>query len=155
MLSQSKIGRRFFQGFILRFPLIGDVVAKVNLARFARTLGSLIESGVAILKALDIVSHTLGNIHYRNSLKEISKKVEKGLSINKALSGYPKLYPPLVVQMIEVGEETGTLGKILNRLAEFYEGEIDQITKNLSSVIEPILVIIIGAVVGFFAVSMI
>lgn len=155
ILNRSKVGGRLFQSFILSFPLIGDVVAKINLARFARTLGSLIESGEAILKALDIVSRTLGNVYYRDSLKEISKKVEKGLSINEALSGYPKLYPPLVVQMIEVGEETGTLGKTLNRLAEFYEGEVDQITQNLSSIIEPILVVIIGAAVGFFAVSMI
>lgn len=155
ILSQRKGGKKFFQGIILHLPVIGKIVAKVNLARFARGLGSLIESGEAILKALNIISQTLTNVYYRNSLKEISRKVEKGLSLHEALSIYPKFYPPLVTQMIEVGEETGTLEETLSRLAEFYEGEVDQFTKNLSSIIEPILVVIIGAAVGFFAVSMI
>ena len=89
------------------------------------------------------------------ALMESAKSVQKGQTLSQSLSKYKNLFPPMVIQMIEVGEETGSLSDVLKNLANFYEGEIDNITKNLSSIIEPILMIVIGAAVGFFAVSMI
>ena len=154
-IGKTRPGKKFFQSIIFHIPVIGGIVIKINLARFARNLGSLVESGEAILKSFNVVSKTLGNIYYRESIKEISCKIEKGFAIHETLSEYPKLYPPLITQMIEVGEETGTLSETLNHLAEFYEGEVDQITKNLSSIIEPILLIIIGIAVALFAISVI
>jgi type IV pilus assembly protein PilC len=131
------------------------LVQKINSARFARTLSSLIESGVSIVNALQIVAGTLGNIHFKESLIDAAEQVQKGEELSKSLIKHENIYPPMVIQMIRVGEETGSMTEILKNLANFYEEEVDNTTKNLSSIIEPIIMVIIGAAVGFFAVSMI
>ena len=152
----SSIGHNALDWFLLNFPLFKGIVQKINSALFARTLSSLIAGGVPILDGLRITSDTIGNHYYKNSLTDAQERVRKGEPLNVALSGYaPALYTPLIIQMLEVGEETGELDDILKRLAVFYEEEVSEITKNLSSIIEPILMIIIGVAVGFFAVSMI
>ncbi len=138
----------------LRLPIFGGLSKKINTARFARTFSSLINSGVAIVESMQITAQTLGNIHFKESLINSAEQVQKGGQLSDNLSKYPSLYPPMVVQMVKVGEETGSLSDILNEVAEFYEKNIDQITKNLSSVIEPVIMVIVGAAVGFFAVSM-
>ena len=148
-------GKKAFDYFILHIPAIGGIVSKINMARFSRTLSSMIASGVSIVKALEIISGTLGNTYYKNSVKEACKDVQKGIALSEVIGRYDKLYHPLMIHMIEVGEETGTTEDTLKQVAEFYEEEIDQITSNLSSIIEPALMLIIGAAVGFFAVSMI
>jgi type IV pilus assembly protein PilC len=153
-LKNKKVKRGLHQMY-LRLPILGGLVRKINSARFARTLSSLIESGVAIVKALQIVAGTLGNTHFKEALAEAAEQVQKGEELSRALTKYEDLYPPMVIQMIQVGEETGSLSSILKNLADFYEEEIDNTTKNLSSVIEPVIMVIIGAAVGFFAVSMI
>ncbi len=159
----------FFARFILRvkkakkalsktyliLPIFGSLVRKINSARFARTLSSLIESGVGIVESLQIVSGILGNICFKEALIDSAQQVQKGRALSQILIKYKKLYPPMVIQMIAVGEETGNLAEILKNMADFYEEEIDNITKNLSSIIEPIIMIVIGAAVGFFAISMI
>lgn len=147
--------KRLLHAFYLASPIFGSIIRKVNSARFARTSGSLIESGVEIVRALQIVANTLGNIHFRESLLFSAERVQKGQPLSQALTSYSNLYSPMVIQMVKVGEETGSLSNTLTTLADFYEEEVSNITKNLSSIIEPILMIIIGAAVGFFAVSMI
>ncbi|MCP6726944.1 MAG: type II secretion system F family protein [Patescibacteria group bacterium] len=147
--------KRIFDTVILRTPVFGDIVRKVNAAFTARTLSSLISSGVPITRSLEITSHILGNVHFRDALLDAATQMKKGDKLSKILGKYENLYPVLVVQMIEVGEETGRTAEILEKLADFFEEEVTSITENLTSIIEPILMLIIGAVVGFFAISMI
>lgn len=153
--TSSRMGKNAIDWLVLRFPLIAGITKKVNSARFARTLSSLTRSGVPIVRSLEILSGTLTNHYYKESIIASIEKVKKGEELNKSIAGYPKLYPPIVVQMVAVGEETGALAEVMQRLASFYETEVSNITRNLSSVIEPILMVVIGIMVGFFAVSMI
>jgi len=113
------------------------------------------ESGVPVVESLTITAQTVGNLFYTKSLLEVATEVKKGKNIQESLEKYKDIYPVLVSQMVGVGEQTGELSDIINRLADFYEEEVTNITNNLASIIEPVLMIIIGAVVGFFAVSMI
>lgn len=147
--------KRVFDTIILRTPVFGDIVRKVNAAFTSRTLSSLISSGVPITRSLEITSHVLGNVHFQDALLDAAAQMKKGAKLSKILGKYENLYPVLVVQMIEVGEETGRTAEILEKLADFFEEEVTSITENLTSIIEPILMLIIGAVVGFFAISMI
>lgn len=151
----TKTGKYLMDWLLLRFPIFSGITRKVNVARFSRTLSSLIESGVPIVRALEITAGTLTNHYYRDSVLASSKQVKKGTDLHSGIGAYPSLYPPIVVQMIAVGEETGSLSDIMRRLAVFYEGEVNTITKSLATVIEPILMLVIGGAVGFFAVSMI
>jgi len=148
-------GKKYFDYFLLRLPTINGIIAKVNMARFSRTLSSMIASGVSIVEALKIISDTLGNTYYQESVKDACQHIQKGIELSEVIGRYDKLYHPLMIHMIEVGEETGTLEETLKQVAEFYEDEIEQITSNLSSIIEPILMLVIGGAVGFFAISMI
>ena len=147
-------GKKYFDYFLLRLPVINGIIAKVNMARFSRTLSSMIASGISIVEALEIISNTLGNTYYKESTEEACQYIQKGIELSEIIGRYDKLYQPLMVHMIEVGEETGTLESTLKQVAEFYEGEIEQITSNMSSIIEPILMLVMGGAVGFFAVSM-
>ena len=148
-------GKKAFDYFLLHLPAIGKIISKINMARFSRTLSSMIASGVSIVNALEIISGTLGNTYYKESVKNACDDMQKGVALSEVIGRYDKLYQPLMIHMIEVGEETGTLEDTLKQVAEFYEEEIDQITSNMSSIIEPALMLIIGGAVGFFAVSMI
>ena len=153
--KKTTAGKHLMDYIALHIPYFKNIVKKFNGARFARTFSSLVESGVPIVTSLEITSRTLGNHYYAQSLMNAAREVEKGKPLNEPLSLDPNLYAHLAIEMVAVGEETGTLSKILHRLALFYEEEVDNITKGLSAIIEPILVIIIGVFVGFFAVSMI
>jgi type IV pilus assembly protein PilC len=154
-IARTKAGKSFFDWLILKMPVFGEISKKINSGRLALTLGSLIESGVPIVQGLEIVSGTLSNGNFSRSLKEAAGAIQKGEPLAQSLKKYPHLYPAMVDQMVEVGEETGTLGEILNKLADFYEEEVTNVTQGLTAIIEPILMIIIGVVVGFFAISMI
>jgi type IV pilus assembly protein PilC len=147
-------GKNFFHWLYIRLPIVGNIVIKVNCARFARIHSSLLKSGVSVVTALGIVSKTLGNVYYKRAIEEAIGEIQKGTELSKIIGRYPKLFPILVPQIIEVGEETGKTELVLQRLAEFYEEEISQITKNMSSIIEPVLMLLIGGGVGFFAVAM-
>lgn len=151
--KKTKKGKDFLDSMYLKFPLFGPVIKKMNTARTARILSSLIKSGVPIVKSLDILSKALTNKLYGDAIAKAAKEIQKGKSLKDSLSGYENVYPYLLIQMIEVGEETGNLGEVLADLATFYEGEVDTITKNLSVIIEPVLMVIIGIAVGVFAVS--
>lgn len=147
--------RHAFDRIALRVPVFGELVRKLNSARFARTLSSLIAAGTPIARSLEVTAAVLGNARFRDSLAGAASAIQTGRNLSDILKEHPDLYPPLVTEMLEVGEETGTTSRMLLRLALFYEEEVAATTKNLSNIIEPALMIVIGAVVGFFAVSMI
>lgn len=152
---KTPAGKRTFDNILLKLPLIGGIIMKVNVARFSRTLSSMIASGVSIVQALDVISGTLGNANYKDSAADACKKVQKGLDLSEVMAEYGTIYPGMMIHMIEVGEETGSLENTLKQVAEFYEEEVDQFTSNLSSVIEPILMLVMGGAVGLFAIALI
>lgn len=152
--SSKPFVKKFFNFLTLHTPFIAPLTKKINTARTARTLGSLVGSGVSILEALEVTKEVVQNVYYKNILKEAREKIEKGEQISHIFSAYPNLYPPVMSEMTAVGEETGSISDMLHKIASFYESEVAAQTKNLSTVIEPLLMLIIGAAVGFFAISM-
>lgn len=154
-LAKTKKGSKFIDTILLRMPIASPLIKKTNSAFIARTLGSLISSGIPIVRSMDITSNTINNFYYRKALKEISQRIEKGEKLSKAMSDYGNIFPIIVIQMVKVGEETGETSVILLKLAEFFEEEVSVAAENLSTVIEPVLMMVIGAAIGFFAISMI
>lgn len=152
---KTKPGQKVFHKLFLLLPPFGGIVQKVNSARLARTLSSLVNSGVAFVKALQITADTLGNIYFKEALFDSAQQVQKGKPLSQSLEKYEDLYPSMIIQMIQVGEETGSLSETLKTLADFYDEEVTNLTRGLSSIIEPVLMVIIGTIVGFFAISMI
>jgi len=155
LFLKTERGKRYQSTVAIRLPIFGALIRKFNAARFSRILSALLSSGLPIARSLEITSKVLGNVHFKNSILKASLEIQKGRNLSAILGERPELYPPLVTQMLEVGEETGTLSRMLLRLALFYESEVSSTTKNLSSIIEPLLMIIVGTMVGFFAISMI
>jgi len=152
---KSEKGKKIIDRLTLKIPIIAPIIKKTNTAYTSRTLSSLIKAGVPIVRSLEITSGTLGNIYYKKAVAEATEKVKKGEKLSDALKPYGNIYSPMVIQMIAVGEETGETTAILEKLADFFEEEVGNATKNLVSVIEPVLMLIIGGVVGFFAISMV
>ncbi len=152
---KSSSGKKAASVLSSNLPVIKKMIIKVNNARFARIYSSLTRSGVSVVESLKIISRTLTNNRYKEAFLQIGEGVQKGRTLHEELAKYPKLFPVLTTQMVEVGEETGKTADVLMNLADFYEEEINQMTKNLSSIIEPVLMVIIGIAVGFFAISMI
>jgi type IV pilus assembly protein PilC len=148
-------GKRVFHWIILKLPVIGTMVRETNAARTARTLASLLTSGVDIIRALDITKDVVQNVYYKPILQEAAATVEKGTPLSSVFAKHERLYPVFVGEMVSVGEETGKISDMLEQLAVFYEREIEQKTKDLSTIIEPILMVVIGGTVGFFALAMI
>ena len=155
LFLKTKIGKRIFDFSILRLPVLGNLAKEVNVARTSRTLSSLIVAGVPITGALSIVKDVLQNFYYKETLDEAILRVEKGSPLSQVFKEKTFLYPVMVGEMMEVGEETGKLSDMLNDIAKFYEEEVDGATRDLSTIIEPVLMIVVGGAVGFFAVSMI
>ena len=155
MFIRTPRGKRGVDWLMLRVPVINYLVVETNSARTARTLSSLLSSGVDMVLSLAITRDVIQNEFYQKVLSEAEEGVVKGESISGVFERYPRLYPPLVSEMIAVGEETGRLSHLLNETADFYEESVEQQTKDLSTIIEPFLMLIIGAGVGFFAISMI
>ncbi|MDD5463546.1 MAG: type II secretion system F family protein [Candidatus Moranbacteria bacterium] len=151
---RQPLGKKTLSWVSIKFPIFSPLVKQVNCARFARIYSSLLKSGVGSVEALKIISHTLTNYYYQNALLGSIEDIQKGVALSKVLSDNQDIFPILVSQIVQVGEETGKTETVLLQLAEFYEDEVDQITKNLSAVIEPLLMVIIGSAVGFFAVAM-
>lgn len=152
---RTKKGKKIIDILFLKMPIISPIIKKTNSAYTIRNLSSLIAAGVPIVRSLEITSTTLGNIYYKMAIIETIEIVRKGGKLSEALKPYQNIYPPIVIQMIAVGEETGETSNILLQLAEFFEEEVTASTKNLVSVIEPVLMLLIGGVVGFFAISMV
>jgi type IV pilus assembly protein PilC len=146
-------GKKALGIILLNIPVINNIVIKVNCARFARIYSSLLKSGVSVIESLQILSRTLTNYYYKKAFLHAITDVQKGVNLSKVIFEEKKTFPILVPQMIEVGEETGKTEEILSKLADFYEQDVDQLTKNISSIIEPVLMLVMGVAVGFFAVS--
>lgn len=154
-LLKTKRGKSMFDTIVLHLPMIGTMAREVNAARTARTLASLISSGVDIVGALGITSSVLQNHHFKELLDEAAKKVQVGEPLSASLSvSRSDLYPVFVGEMLSVGEETGKMTEMLQNIADYYEGEVDQKTKDLSTIIEPVLMVFIGVAVGVFAIAM-
>ncbi len=146
-------GRRQWDTFKLRFPKIGDVVRKVALARWSRTFSGSISSGVPILQAIEISGVTAGNTIVAEAMDNVYQSVKKGGSIAKPLADHP-VFPPMVSHMVAVGEDSGQLELMLAKIADFYEAEVDAKVKALTSLIEPLMIVVVGAMVGFIVISM-
>jgi type IV pilus assembly protein PilC len=152
--KKTENGRKVWDRFKLRIPMkIGAVVHKVALARVSRTLATLIAAGVDIIKALEITAATSGNWVVERSLENVRTRVHEGAPISQPLSEDP-VFPPMVGHMVKTGEETGELDKMLGKVADFYEDEVDAAIQALTSIIEPILMIGVGAMVGVIVISM-
>jgi len=154
-LLRTAPGKKAFDYLSPRIPIIGKIVQESYAARTARTLSSLLQAGVEVVTALTITKEVLSNSYYQNVLSEAQKSIEKGAPMSKVFMDHEEIYPILVGEMMSVGEETGALSDMLHKLALFYENEVDQKTKDLSTIIEPFLMLFIGVGVGFFAVAMI
>jgi type IV pilus assembly protein PilC len=138
---------------VLNMPVVAPIVKKINLAKFSRTISSLLKTDIMIIKSFQITANVLGNLHYRIAVVEMAEKIKKGGAINEVITQYPALFPPIVTQMITIGEQTGELDNILDELAEFYEEEVDQIMNNLPAIIEPLLILLLGSAVGAMALA--
>lgn len=154
-LLRTRAGKRGFEYSLFYLPIVKGLVRQSNAARTARTLSSLLSSGVDMLEAISITKDVLQNSYYKEVMDIAAARVQKGIPLSTVFSEYEHIYPLLVGEMVEVGEETGRLSDMLLNVATFYEDEVDAVTKNMSTIIEPLLMVVIGASVGFFAVSMI
>ncbi len=146
-------GRRMIDGLLLKLPVLGGVLKKIAVARFCRTLGTLVASGVPILEALEITAKTAGNAVVEDAIMETRKSIEQGKTIAEPLKA-TNVFPPMVVQMVAVGEQTGALETMLNKIADFYEDEVDEATANLLALLEPVMICFLGVVIGGIVISM-
>lgn len=153
--SKTKKGKFLIDTLVLRIPFVSSLVEKSNAASLIRSLSSLLAAGVALVKSLEITSGNVGNYYFKKALNEASEKIQKGDKLSNSLRPYQNIFPYGAIEMVEIGEETGKTSLILKKLAEFYEEEVADATDNLSAIIEPFLIVVIGIVVGIFAVSII
>ena len=152
--KKSARGRPVWDALRLRLPMkIGDVILKITMARFSRTLSTLVAAGVDIIKALEITGQTSGNYVVENALTDVRNRVRDGASIAQPLIENP-IFPPMVSQMVRIGEETGELEQMLGKIADFYEDEVDSSVQSLTSIIEPLMMIGVGLMVGVILISM-
>ena len=150
--TSKPAGKYKFDKFMLKIPIFGNIIMKVNVARFARTFSSLLSAGVTVIDALDVTSKALTNTVVQKGLGDSIKSIKDGSNISDALAK-SQVLPAIIIQMTAVGEETGKLGEVLDKVAEFYEEEVNQITNSLASIIEPILIVGLGGIVGFIVLS--
>jgi len=154
MFFRTKRGKRTRDYLLIRLPIIGSIVKQINAARTSRTLASLLSSGVDVVVALSVTKDVIQNSYYKEVLSKAEKNIEKGEPMSMVFVEHENLYPIFVGEMMSVGEETGKMSDMLLGVAVFYEDEIDQKTKDMSTIIEPVLMVIIGVAVGFFAIAM-
>jgi len=155
LFFRADFGKKAGAYVLVKIPVIGKLVREANAARTARTLASLLSSGVDVIGSLEIAAEVVQNYYFRQVILDAKHSVAQGEPLSAAFVRREDLYPAFVGEMMAVGEETGALAEMLKRLAVFYEDEVDRATKDMSTIIEPILMLVIGAAVGFFAVSMI
>lgn len=150
---KTDIGRKLFLKILLSIPIVSDLVKKVALVRFTRTLSSLISSGTSIVESLNLSAESVGNDYYKKAILESVKQVKTGVPFSKTLESSPELFPHFLNSLVVVGERTGTLERILKNFAEFYDEEIDNNLKDLTTFLEPVLLLLMGIVVGSIALS--
>jgi type IV pilus assembly protein PilC len=152
LMRQRKF-RRKFDTYVLKLPIFGPVLRKAAVARFTRTLGTMVSSGVPILDALDIVGKSSGNIRIEEAIGFVRGKIAEGSTMSDPLME-TGIFPEMVVQMISVGEATGAMDTMLNKIADFYEEEVDVAVDNLTALIEPLMMVVIGGIVGSLLIAM-
>ncbi|MBF6596234.1 MAG: type II secretion system F family protein [Thermaceae bacterium] len=151
---RTERGRRVIDGLKLRMPVFGNLIKKSSLARFSRTFGLLLTSGVNIVESLDITKGTAGNSVVEDILEQTKVAIQSGEPVNTTLQAHPQVFPPMVGSMIAIGEETGALDTMLQKIADFYEREVDEAVSSLTAAIEPFMIIFLGAVVGLIVAGM-
>lgn len=151
----TNIGKKFFFSIASRMPVAGELIKKIALVRFSRTFGNLIGSGLSVVDSLEIASLSVNNHNYTNAISKVIDDIKSGVTISESLIKYPKLFPNLLVSLVTVGERTGSLEEILINFSDFYEEEVDNQLKELTSFLEPILLLIMGLMIGSIAVSII
>lgn len=144
--------RKFVDGLLLRIPIVGLLSRKVGIARFSRTLSTLLHGGVPIITALDVVKKTIGNLSMMEALGEAQRGIKEGISLANTLA-QSKVFTPMVIQMVSIGEESGALDKMLEKIADFYESDVDDVVTRLSSIIEPVIIVVLGIVIGTIVVA--
>jgi type IV pilus assembly protein PilC len=153
--KRSERGRVQWDRLKLKFPMkIGDIVQKVALARFSRTFSGLIAAGVPMLEAIDITGKTSGNKVIEMAMEDVRESVKRGGSLTQPMTQVPEAFPVMVTQMIGVGEETGALETMMTKVADFYEEQVEAAVKALTSILEPIMIVIVGSIVGFIVIAM-
>lgn len=150
---KTPVGKKQFHLLIIRMPILGTIIRKISVARFTRTYSALIGAGVAVLEALSITAKAVGNKTYEDSLNKAAIRVKNGEAFSSVIAEDILLYPPIVSQMLAVGEETGQTDSVLVKVADFYEEEVDTAISGLSSTIEPIMIVVMGSMVGLIAAS--
>ena len=152
--NKRKLGvRQFVEPLYLKAPVFGGLVQKVALARFTRNLGAMLRAGVPILQSLDIVGEASGNIVVENATRAVRESVRSGNSLAKPLAAHP-VFPPMAVQMMAVGEDTGALDQMLDKIADFYDQEVESTTDALTSLIEPLMIAVLGGIIGFMVIGL-
>jgi len=146
-------GRRQIDRVVLKLPVLGMLMRKIAVARFCRTLGTLLTSGVPILDGLEITARTSGNSIVEDAIMATRKSIEEGKTIAQPLED-TDVFPPMVIQMISVGEQTGALDTMLSKIADFYEDEVDEAVENLMSLLEPVMIVFLGVMIGGIVISM-
>lgn len=150
---KTPLGRSQFDNLALNAPIFGNIVRKVAVARFTRTLGTLLKSGVPLMTCLEITQDTAGNVHIAGGIAKVREAVSEGEGMTKPLE-QTKLFPPMVTQMIAIGEESGSVDAMLNKIADFYDEEVEQAVKALTSLLEPLMMVLIGGMVGSIIIGM-
>lgn len=150
--NKTAEGKLVIDSMLLKLPIFGNLIKKTILAEFSRTLGALLASGTLVVEALDKVSNITGNVHYKDAIVDISKKVEKGVSVGDAMSLY-YLFPPNLIELVKIGEQTGKLDETLIKASEYFEEEVDATVKTLSTAMEPIILVVLGIGVAFLVIS--
>ena len=153
LLVKTKIGRRLFDKFKLHMPVLGQVITKVAIARFTRTLGTLVSSGVPILQALTIVKETSGNVVIGEAVGKVHESVKEGETITAPLDA-SNVFPPMVISMVDVGEQTGALPEMLMKIADTYEDEVDNAVAAMTSLLEPIMIVFLAVIVGSIVIAL-
>jgi type IV pilus assembly protein PilC len=153
LYRKTENGRMVTDKLLLKIPIIGELLRKVTVARFSRTLGTLISSGVPILDGLEICAKSAGNKVVEKVVYEVRRDVTAGKTLAEPMTRF-EVFPPMVVQMISVGESTGSLDQMLMKIADFYDDEVDNSVANLTVLLEPILMVFLGVVIGFIVVAL-
>jgi type IV pilus assembly protein PilC len=152
-IARTKRGKYYLDIVLLKTPIISPIIQKINLAKMARNLSALIKTDIDIVNTIEITARIIGNSLYQEALHQSAEQVKKGEKIANILQQHPKLFPPIITQMIAVGEETGALDEVLEKMADFYEEEVTQTMENLPTIIEPILMVLMGLAVAGIALA--
>ncbi len=153
LFMRSAPGKRIVSVLSMRLPVISGVIKQLALSRFADILSSLLSSGLAAIEALEITAKSIGNLTYEREIEKAKENVKRGIPIGESLKGKPNLFPNVLVSMVTIGEKSGTLDETLKTLGEFYQEEVDRLIKNALTLIEPLMLLVMGGVVAFIAIS--